>query len=124
MYKQLIRDKVRFQCTKGNLTLEQLWDLTPDELNSLAVALDAEYEASGKKSFIVAKSVKDKATKAKFDAVIDILNTKMEEAEKAKRRKQIREKNKKIIDLIAEKQEDALKGKSIKALEAMLEDEE
>ena len=56
----------------------------------------------------------------KFDLVLEILNTKVEEQQTATEAKEIREHNKKIIELIAEKKDESLKGMSIKQLEAML----
>lgn len=65
---------------------------------------------------------KDKTTKLKFDVVLDILTTKVEEAEIAANKLERKEKNKKILELIAEKQDEGLKKKSIKELEAMLDE--
>lgn len=124
IFKQASQQKVRFTTKKGLLSAEQLWDLSVTDLNEVAVALDSEYEQSGKKSFLTTRSVKDKTAKLKFDVVIDVLNTKVDAEEVAKSRAEKREKNKKIIALIAEKQDESLKNKSVKQLEAMLEDEE
>jgi uncharacterized membrane protein len=123
-YKLASKQKLRFQTSKGNLSVEQLWELSEAELDALAVSLEDEYNQSGKKSFLVKRSVKDKTTKMKFDIVLDILNTKVEERQSAEERAEKRAKNKKIIELIAEKQDESLKGKSIKQLEAMLVDED
>ena len=120
MYKQANKEKLRIQTTKGLLSIEQLWDLSVNDLDVLAVSLENEFKESGKKSFLVAKSVKDKTTKLKFDIVLDILTTKVEEANAISEAKEIKAHNNKIIELIAEKQDESLKGKSIKQLEAML----
>jgi hypothetical protein len=122
MYKEASKQNLRFTTTKGNLTVEQLWSLSTDELNNLAVTLDEQYNESGKKSFLVTKSVKDKTAKLRFDIALDILNTKLEEAEAIKHAKEVKEHNKKIISLIQEKKDESLKGKTIKQLEAMLKD--
>jgi hypothetical protein len=119
-FKLATQQKLRFQTSKGLLSTEQLWDLSLDDLNNIAVILDEEYEKSGKRSFLVKKTAKDKTVKLKFDLVIDILNTKIEEANSISEAKEIKEHNQKIISLIAEKQDKSLKGKSIKQLEAML----
>lgn len=120
MYKQATQQKLRFQTTKGNLSTEQLWDLSLTDLDDLAIQLKSEYEESGKESYLVKKSVKDKVTKLKFDIVLDVLTTKVEEAEALRKAKEDKEHNEKIFTAIANKQEEALKGKSIKQLEAML----
>ena len=120
MYKEASRIDLRVLTKRGPLTVGQLWELPIEELDTLAVSLQEVHEASGKKSFLVSKSVKDKKAKLQFDIVLDILNTKVEEARVLSEAKEIKEHNSKILSLIAEKTDDALKGKSVKQLEAML----
>lgn len=119
-FKQATKEKLRFQTSKGLLSTEQLWDLSLTDLDQLAVSLQEQYEESGKKSFLVKRSVKDKTTKLKFDVVLDVLQTKSEELEEAKQKAEDKKHNEKILQLIAEKQDESLKGKTIKQLEAML----
>lgn len=120
MYKEASRLQLRVQTNKGLLSIEQLWSLSVADLDALAVSLEDEYKASGKKSFLTVRSVKDKTAKLKFDIVLDILNTKVEEAEVAKQKKDDKEHNDKIFKLIAEKQEAGLSKLSIRQLEAQL----
>lgn len=119
-YKSASQQKLRYQTSKGLLNTEQLWDLNLNELDALAVALVAELESSGKKSFLVKTSAKDKTVKLKFDIVLDVLNTKSEEAQALKDAAEIKAHNSKIINLISEKQDESLRVKSVKQLEAML----
>lgn len=119
-FKLASQQKLRFQTNKGSLSTEQLWDLSLEDLDALAVSLETEHKQSGKKSFLVKTSVKDKTSKLRFDVVLDVLSTKVEEMQAATEAHEIKEHNKKIIGLIAEKQDESLKGKSIKQLEAML----
>jgi endonuclease IV len=119
-YKSAAQQKLRYQTTKGLLNTEQLWDLSLNELDSLAVALETEHQQSGKKSFLAKTSAKDKTAKLKFDIVLDVLNTKSEEAQALKDAAEIKAHNSKIINLISEKQDESLRGKSVKQLEAML----
>jgi hypothetical protein len=119
-FKLASQQKLRFQTSKGLLTTEQLWDLSLDELDALAVSLETEHKESGKKSFLTKTSVKDKTAKLRFDVALDILHTKVDEAQAASEALEIKEHNKKIIALIADKKDESLKGKSIKQLEAML----
>jgi hypothetical protein len=119
-YKEATRQKLRFATSKGSLSAEQLWDLSLTDLDALAVSLEEEHATSGKKSFLVKKSVKDKTAKLRFDIVLDVLTTKAEEAEKAAQAKEDKEHNQKILALIQEKKDESLKGKTAKQLEAML----
>ncbi len=119
-FKEASKQKLRFQTSKGLLSVEQLWDLSLTDLDTLAVSLETEHKESGKKSFLDTKSVKDKTAKLRFDVVLDVLTTKVEEQNALAEAKEIKEHNNKIIELIAEKKDESLKGKSIKQLEAML----
>ncbi len=119
-FKEASKQKLRIQTNRGLLSIEQLWDLSLTELDTLAVSLQEEHEKSGKKSFLSKTSAKDKTAKLRFDVVLEILNTKSAEADTIAEAKEIKDHNKKILELIAEKQDDALKGKSVKQLEALL----
>jgi len=102
MYKQLIKDKTRFVTAKGSLSLEQLWDLSVKELDTLAVSLQEAYDKSNtKKSFIEKRTTKDKSLKDQLDVVLDILQDKLEEAELAKVKAENKARNQKIREIIA-----------------------
>lgn len=120
MYKEIIRNKTRFATVKGSLSVEQLWDLSIDDLDTLAVTLDDAYNSSKGKSFVKKRTVKDKNLKGQLDVVVDILNTKQEEAETLKTAAAVKEHNTKIFELIAQKKEGELAGKSVEELESLL----
>jgi len=120
MYKTASKKKLRFASTAGYLSVEQLWDISITILDKMAVKLQKEYKDSGEKSFLVKKSSKDKELKLKFDIVLDVLNTKLEEIDIESRRAEIKTHNDKILNLIADKQEDELKNKSIEELEKLI----
>ncbi len=119
-FKQATKEKIRFSTSRGNLSVEQLWDLPLTELDELAVQLEKDYNESGKKSYLVKRSVKDKMTKLKFDVALEVLSTKVQENEAALEAKENKEHNQKILRIIADKQDETLKGKSIKELEKEL----
>jgi len=122
MYKEASKQKLRIQTSKGLLTVEQLWDLPVAELNRVAVALQVEYKDSGKKSFLLVKSTKDKVLKLKFDIVLDALNTKIDENAVLLSAAETKAHNQKILKMISDKKDQDLAGKSVKELEAMLKD--
>ena len=119
-FKSASQQKLRFQTNKGLLSTEQLWDLSLEELDALAVSLEAKVEESGRKSFLVKTSEKSRIAKLRFDVALDVLNTKVEEAQDAATALENKRHNEKIITLIAEKQDESLKGKSVEELEKML----
>jgi len=119
-YKELSRLKSRFTTSKGSLSVEQLWDLSVTELDSLAVSLEEQYKNSKGKSFLDKKTTKDKALKLQFDVVLDILNTKVEEAEVLRTAKEDKAHNEKIYSLIKQKEDGKLAEMSIEELESQL----
>ena len=120
-FKLATQQKLRFTTPKGVLSTEQLWDLFLTDLDKLAVELEKENkEQQGKKSFLVKTSTKDKTSKLKFDVVLDILNTKVEEQQAAAEAQDKKKYNEKINTLLAEKEDDELKNKTPKQLKALL----
>ena len=122
IYKQGIIKNVRFTTTKGELSMEALYTLKKEELNEIAVALDESYEKSGKKSFLVKKSIKDNLLKLKLDIVLDMINTKMELEERGMQESEKKRHNDKILAAIAHLEETRLTDGSltIDELKAML----
>lgn len=123
IYKQAIREKLRFQTSVGVLALEQLWDLEPEQLDAIALSLESEYKQSGAKSFLTKKSKKDKTAKLKFDIVIDILNTKVREESAATVAKANKEHNDKIYALMARNDQKELRKLSNEELKEQLKEE-
>jgi len=119
-YKQASKAKLRFQTTKGSLSVEQLWDLSLTDLDTLAVSLESALKNSKGKSFLEKRTTTDKGLKLQFDIVLDVLQSKVEDNEAAQTERDNKEHNQKILSLIKEKQDGALAGKSIKELEKML----
>jgi hypothetical protein len=120
MYKQASKLKLRFNTTKGILSVEQLWDLSLPQLDDLAVSLESQHKNSKAKSFLATKTSKDKTIKLQFDIVLDILNTKVEEANNASKALSDKEHNQKILAQIAINNDKELEGKSNEELEKML----
>lgn len=120
MQWQLVtRSKLRFQTTRGPLSVEQLWDLSLTDLDQLAVQLEQESKKKTK-SFLKVKTREDKIAKAMFDVALDILNTKVEEQESAEEARANKEHNEKIFALIEKKQDEQLGKLSVKQLKEQL----
>lgn len=119
-FKIATQQKLRFATVKGQLTTEQIWDLSLEQLDELAVQLQKEYEGSKGKSFLVKRTSKDKTAKLRFDIVLDILQTKVEALNEEQQAAEDRRHNEKIESLIAMKQDEELAGKSVAELKKML----
>lgn len=120
MYKKASKLGLRINTSKGPLSVEQLWTLSVSDLDTLAVSLEELVTISGKKSFLAKKSNEDTITKLKFDIVLDILTTKLDEAATAADAKAVKEHNKRILELMAKKKDESLEAMSLEDLEKLL----
>lgn len=125
MYKKASKLKLRFATQKGNLTVEQLWDLSMEDLkvevkNQYEVIKEASVDDDPDLSFLGDGKVDSKET-LKFEILKDIFTTKKQEIENSAAEAEKRMKNKRIMEIIAKKQDEDLQGKSIEELKAMLE---
>lgn len=116
MYKEASKMKLRFATVKGNLSVEDLWDLNLTALDKMAVAIDEQISKNPKKSFISESTPEDKVSKLKLDILKDIINTKLEEkAKKDSEKQKISERNK-LLEILAKKEEASLENLSIEEL--------
>jgi len=127
MYKQAAQLKLRFDTPKGVLSVEQMWDLTKDELAQVAKKLRKKIKDTAKSddeelTFLEEKqSPAQKEDTLRFNIVKDIYTTKVAAEKESLEEAQKRQKNQKILELIARKQDQELEGKSIEELQAMLQ---
>jgi hypothetical protein len=84
MFEKGTRQKLRFGSDKGLLMMEDLYDLTPAQLNVIAKRLNKDIKNAEEEDFLQEKSSADTKLKLAFDIVLHILNTKKDEAEKRK----------------------------------------
>lgn len=123
------RKKFRFDTSKGQVTVEDLWDLpltsttNRPNLDDIAKDLYKQMKEDKEVSFVkssAAVSADFNLIKAKFDIVKTIIDVKLAEADAAKKAKAVKEKNQRILELIAQKDDEALASKSREELLAML----
>ena len=122
MYKKASRLKLRFSTPKGNLSAEQLWDLSQTDLSNSVKSVKKILKKSDddELSFLEEATVVDTDNQLRFDILKDVYLTKKAEFITLREAAEIKAHNQKIFTLIAEKQDDALKGKTIEQLEAMI----
>ena len=121
MFEQAVREKIRFDY-RGNLSVEDLWDLSETDLNQLYVKLSKLKKESEGEALI--NSREDKGLKLKMDIVKHIFEAKREEAKKAKVKAALKAKKQKILEVLHKKGEEDLENKSVEELEAMLIEED
>ncbi len=118
IYKKANQIKLRFATNKGLLSVEQLYDLSLKDLDTLAVSLKV--ESTPRESFLVETSAQNEIAQLSFDIALDVLQTKMKEQKEAREALETKRKKDKILDIIARKQDASLENMSIEELTAMI----
>lgn len=119
-FENATRLRLRFETSRGNLNVEDLWRLPLAELDKLAIALNKQLKESSEESFIKAKSKDNKLLELRFDIVKHIIETLLSEDEEKKKAADKRAKREQLLELIAKKKNQELEGKSLEELEAEL----
>ena len=120
MFEQASRRKIRFQTTKGLLTVEDLWDLGLNGLNSLAKAINKQIKAEEEEDFLKVAKNSDVELKLCFDIVIHILNAKKAEQDAREAAADKAARKKKLLDVLARKQDASIESMSEDEIKAQI----
>jgi hypothetical protein len=126
MFEKATRQKLRFESTKGLVSVEDLWDLPLDSatgkanLNDVARAVYRDLKAEDQISFVAVQQQTDEVTQLKMDIVKHIIQVKLAEADAAKQLRDAKEKKQKIMEIMSRKQDAVLESASLEDLEKML----
>ena len=120
MFELATRMKFRWNF-KGQLSVEDLWDLSPTELNTLYRQLSASLKDTEDDSLIASPNAADVITAQKRDIVKHIFMTKKADAEAREAAIKSRQNRERIAEIIAKKKGEALESLSVEELEKMLE---
>lgn len=123
MFEQASRMKVRFNTTKGSLSVEDLWDLPlvskSVSLDQIARDLYRELRETSEVSFVLEKTKETEEIELKFNLVKHIIDVKLAERKAKEDRAINQEKIRHIDEILRLKEEDELKGKSVEDLKKM-----
>lgn len=120
MFEIATRTKMRFPF-KGMVSVEDLWDLSVRDLDSIFKTLNAQVKKSQEESLLATKTKEDETLAIQIEIVKHIVSVKLAEAEAAKKSKEISAQKQKIMEILAAKKDADLQNKSIDELQAMLE---
>lgn len=116
MFEKASRMKLRYQTNRGVISVEDLWDLSLESLNAIAISLNKKLKESQTESFIKTKTKDTTELELKFNIVKHIIDVELSEAEARKNAAEKRAKKQKLMGLIAKKQDAELEGKSVDEL--------
>lgn len=122
IFKQASKERLRFETSKGNLSVEQLWDLNLTPLATIVRNLKKQLtkDNDDELSFLDERATPvDKTLELKFNVVKAVYMDKKEErdAEQTEAAKKLH--NAKIDELIAKKKDEDLGSKTVEELEAL-----
>lgn len=113
------KEKYRFPF-KGLITTEDLWDLSPAQLDSVYKTLNSEKKTTEEDSLLGQRTKEEQSILNKIALVKYIFAEKQLEAEAHRQKLANAEKKRRIMELIASKEDAALGEKSIDDLKNML----
>ena len=123
LFEYATRNKLRFASVRGELTVEQLWDVplrSRDDFNLDAVAKVANraWKALTEESFVeTEKTPEHTRREVALKVVKYVIDTKLTEEADAKRRAENKVEKEKLLKILAEKQEGKLSDLSEKELQ-------
>lgn len=121
VFEYATRRKVRFPF-KGQVSTEDLWDLSLENLDSIYKTLKAQVKAEQGESLLRKASPNDELLDVQIEIVTHIVNVKLAEREARQKDRERRERNARIKEIIAQKQDADLQSKSVEELEKMLDE--
>ena len=124
IFEYATRNKIRFQSSRGELTLEQLWDVPlrgnngeAFDLNAVAKMANKAYKDISEESFVeTVKTQEHVRREMALEVVKYVIDAKLADEEYAKRRADNRLEKEKLLGILAEKQDGKLSELSEKEL--------
>lgn len=121
-FKKAAKLRLRFSTSRGQLAVEDLYDLNLTSLNEIAKSVNRELKASEEESFIETKSSKDTVLELKLEILKEVIADKIEDRDKKKARAERQAKMANIAALIESKQMEALGATPLADLQKMMEE--
>lgn len=128
MFKKASQMKLRFDTKKGQITVEDLWDLpltsqSNVSLDGIAIAVNKELQASKENSFVAIKSTVNTTLEIKLEILKEVIADRIAQNESDKTSADRKQRKEKIMQIIATKEDQALADKPVEELEKMLLEE-
>ena len=124
IFEQITRKGLTFSTVKGNISVQELWQLPLKgrngfDLDTVSRDLLSKVKASSEESLVETVNNVDSDDELRLEVLKVVVNTLKTEQEARVNAEQARSHNEKIDQLIARKQEQELEGKSVEELLAM-----
>ena len=126
LFLQATREKFRFESSKGDLSVEQLWDLpltsrTGFDLDTVAKAVNSDLKGANEESFVnTTNNPAVSRLQNKLEVVKAIIEIKLAEAEAAKKRAEKAAERQRLMGVLHSKKDQELQGLSVEEIEKRL----
>lgn len=121
IFEYATREALRFPY-KGMQSVEDLWQLSVKELDSIYKTLNKQVKQSEEESLLSTKASVDTELEVQIAIVKHIVSVKLAEKEAAEKASIKKAQKQKIMSIIATKQDEALQNSSIDDLKKMLDE--
>lgn len=121
IFEYATRNKVRFSF-RGLISVEDLWDLSLTNLDSIYKELNKQSKQSEEESLLNIKTKEDEFLNVQIEIVKHIVSVKLAEKEAREKASAKKAQKQKIMSIIAAKQDEALQNSSIDDLKKMLDE--
>lgn len=120
LFEIATRKKYRFPY-RGSISVEDLWDLTPRQLDVVYKELNKEAKTEDEDS-LLSQNAADETTANMIEIVKHIFHVKQEEVNARKAAAENAEKKKRVLEIIAQKQDESLLQMSVEDLQKMADE--
>lgn len=120
IFERAVREKTRFNF-KGLISVEDLWDLSLENLDSIWAALETDLEKLPKKSLLETNTKQRDEIEFKQEIIKHIVETKKAESAVATQTKANAAKKQMVLEIIEQKKNEDLKSLSIDELTKLAE---
>ncbi len=121
IFEYAVRNKIRFPF-KGMISVEDLWDLSLTNLDSIYKTLNKQVKQSEEESLLTTKTNVDTELEVQIAIVKHIVSVKLEEQDARKKAADKNAQKQKIMAIIATKEDEALHNSSVDDLRKMLDE--
>lgn len=127
LFAKATRDKVKFVTVKGEISIEDLWDLplTSEkgfDLDSIAKKIAKELKDSTEESFVVESTKGSSLLELKLEILKYIIKVKMEENKARKNLAEKKAKKEKLMEILAKKEDASLEALTPEEIRKQLEE--
>ena len=121
IFEYAVRNKIRF-AFKGMISVEDLWDLSLTNLDSIYKTLNKQIKQTEEESLLATKTNVDTELEVQIAIVKHIVSVKLEEQDAREKAAAKKAQKQKIMSIIAAKEDEALQNTSVEDLRKMLDE--